>query len=938
MGNLKSNPAVLQRRASVNLKIHWSGISRLVLLLLLLSGAAYSQLPAPKGNAKLMVTDLKTEHQKNPVGVDQPAPRLSWKINSGLRNIMQTNYQIRVAKDEASLLSARDLTWDSGDQKSDASVLIPYGGPALEPSTRYYWQVKVKDNKGRQSAWSAVHFWQTGLMDTENWTAKWITSAVTDTVQAPSPMFRKEFAIEKVIKSAVLYITAHGLYEAQLNGKRVGDDYMAPGWTSYHKRLLYQSYDVTRMLKNGANVIGFTLGDGWYRGYLAFDRRRNFYGNKVSGRAQLQVTYTDGSRKIIETDESWKYNVGPIRLSDLYNGEVYDARQEKEGWSAPGYENDTWKAVQVIPAGKEAIVSSISPLAKKHEQFKVIKVIKTPKGETVLDFGQNLVGWVQFKLSATAGTSIQLEHGEVLDKEGDFYNANLRHARQSVSYIFKGKGIESYEPHFTYQGFRYVKVSGLSAQINPADFMAVAVYANMDTTGSLQTSNALLNQLQHNIQWGQKGNFMDVPTDCPQRDERLGWTGDAQVFFRTAAFNMDVSGFFTKWMKDVAADQFSDGNIPFVVPNVLDNGSAGSAGWSDVATIIPWNMYLAYGDKDILVNQYPSMKGWVDYMVGKSRNDLWNTGFHFGDWLFYRPADDNDGRSAITDKYLIAQCFYAHSTQLLINAAHVLGNKDDETKYTDILDKIKKAFVKEYMTPSGRLVSGSQTAYVLALNFDMLPENLRQQAVDFLVNNINSYGDHLTTGFLGTPYLCQVLTRFGRTDVAYKLLLQESYPSWLYPVKMGATTIWERWDGIKPDGSFQTTDMNSFNHYAYGAIGDWMYRVMAGLDSDDSGPGYKKVIIAPHPGGQLSHASAKLETVYGLTASEWQIENGKFKLKVTIPPNATALIKLPGAAKANITESGKAIKGQKSYSGLTYKGSDAEITVGSGVYLFEYVL
>ncbi len=565
-------------------------------------------------------------------------------------------------------------------------------------------------------------------------------------------------------------------------------------------------------------------------------------------------------------------------------------------------------------------------------------MIKTPKGETVLDFGQNLVGWVQFKLAAKAGTAIQMEHGEVLDKEGNFYNANLRHAKQSVSYIFRGKGIESYEPHFTYQGFRYVKVSGLTGQIKAADFKAVAVYADMDTTGSLHTSNALLNQLQHNIQWGQKGNFMDVPTDCPQRDERLGWTGDAQVFFRTAAFNMDVAGFFTKWMKDVAADQFADGNVPFVIPNVLDNGSAGSAGWSDVATIIPWNLYLAYGDKDILANQYPSMKGWVDYMVAKSKDGLWNTGFHFGDWLFYRPADDNDGRSAVTDKYLIAQCFYANSTQLLINAAHILGNQSDEDKYKEILGSIKKAFIKEYMTPSGRLVSGSQTAYVLALNFDMLPENLRQQAVDFLVNNITSYGDHLTTGFLGTPYLCHVLTRFGRTDIAYKLLLQESYPSWLYPVKMGATTIWERWDGIKADGTFQTTDMNSFNHYAYGAIGDWMYRVMAGLDSDDSRPGYKKVIIAPHPGGKLTQAAAKLETMYGLTASEWQIDNGKFKLRVTIPPNTTALIRLPGAAKAIITEGGRAITGQKDYKNLESKGNDAELKVGSGIYQFEYTL
>ena len=380
------------------------------------------------------------------------------------------------------------------------------------------------------------------------------------------------------------------------------------------------------------------------------------------------------------------------------------------------------------------------------------------------------------------------------------------------------------------------------------------------------------------------------------------------------------------------------GSVPFVVPNVLGEGAAGSTGWGDVATIIPWNMYVAYGDQQILATQYPSMKSWVDFMTGKSKNDLWNTGFHFGDWLFYHPEDDNDGRAAITDKYLIAQAFYAHSTQLLINSAKVLGKKADEEKYTELLDRIKKAFLKEYITPNGRMVSGSQTAYVLALNFDMLPENLRQQAVDFLVTNIESYGNHLTTGFLGTPYLCHVLTRFGRTDVAYKLLLQETYPSWLYPVKMGATTIWERWDGIKPDGSFQTTGMNSFNHYAYGAIGDWMYRVMAGLDTDESAPGYKKIIISPQPGGKITHAAAELETLYGLTVSDWKIENGLFKLKVVIPPNATAKIKLPGAAGTMVTESGTALKNIKAIGKISSQGNDVEFNAGSGTYQFEYAI
>ena len=392
---------------------------------------------------------------------------------------------------------------------------------------------------------------------------------------------------------------------------------------------------------------------------------------------------------------------------------------------------------------------------------------------------------------------------------------------------------------------------------------------------------------------------MDVPTDCPQRDERLGWTGDAQVFSRTASFNMNVNNFFDKWMKDVAADQFPDGRIPHVVPNVLGPDAGGSAGWSDVATIVPWNMYLAYGDKKILENQYSSMKKWVDYIHNQSRDNLWNTGFDFGDWLFYRPDDDNSGRAAVTDKYLIAQCFYAHSTQLLINAAKVLGKTEDVNFYTDLLKKIKEAFLKEYVTPNGRLVSGTQTAYVLALNFDMLPQTLRKQAANRLVENIKSYDNHLTTGFLGTPYLCHVLTRFGYDSVAYKLLLQKTYPSWLYPVTMGATTIWERWDGEKPDSTFENPGMNSFNHYAYGAIGDWMYRKMVGIDTYEDGVGYKHIKIKPHIGGGFTNASASLETYYGKVSNSWKVQDGKTIMDVDIPVNTTATIFLPANDASN---------------------------------------
>ncbi|HEV2832815.1 MAG TPA: family 78 glycoside hydrolase catalytic domain, partial [Hanamia sp.] len=586
---------------------------------------------------------------------------------------------------------------------------------------------------------------------------------------------------------------------------------------------------------------------------------------------QLSIKYTDGSHEDVVSDGSWKSSTGSIVFSEIYDGETIDARKEKPGWDKPGYNDKNWSGVSVENYSLDNLLATYNEPIKKHETFIPLKIFTTPKGERVIDFGQNLVGWVVVKIKGNAGDKIVIHHAEVLDKEGNFYTDNLRAAKATSTYILKGGGEEIFEPHFTFYGFRYIKIEGYPGEINPDNFTAVALYSDMKPTGTFTSSNQLINQLQHNIQWGQKGNFLDVPTDCPQRDERLGWTGDAQAFSRTAAFNFGVNNFFSKWLKDVAADQLPNGSVPFVIPNVLGAGSAGSTGWADVATIVPWNMYLAYGDKQILESQYSSMKAWVDYMQNASKNNLWNTGFHFGDWLFYRPADDNDGRSAVTDKYLIAQCFYAHSTQLLIKAAEVLGNEKDVETYTGLLKNIKEAFLKEYVTPNGRLVSGTQTAYVLALNFDMLPEAMRPQAASRLVENIQSYNNHLTTGFLGTPYLCHVLTRFGYNDVAYKLLLQETYPSWLYPVKMGATTIWERWDGEKPDGTFQTPNMNSFNHYAYGAIGDWMYRKMAGIDTYEDGVGYKHIKIKPVIGGGFTYASASLQTYYGKVSSGWKV-------------------------------------------------------------------
>ena len=879
--------------------------------------------------AQVQIGSLLTENKVNPIGLGTNAPRFSWKMISEKRGTVQTAYEIKLSADKD-----KSTNWNTGKVNSNQSVQVVYQGPVLKSNTRYNWQVRSWDQTGTPSAWSSPASFQTGLLAITDWSAQWIKIGFQeDTIQRPSQLFRTAFNLKKTVQSATAYITAHGMYEASINGQRVGDAYLTPGWTSYNKRIQYQAYDVSSLLTKGDNAIGVTIGNGWFRGNLAWSKNLNIYGKELALLMQVNIIYTDGSKETIGTNPNWKSNTGAIQSVEIYHGETYDARKEPMGWTKAGYSDKDWKAVVLANISMKEIVATENEPVKKQETFPALKIFTTPKGEQVVDFGQNLVGWVVIKARGKAGDQITVSHAEVLDKYGNFYTENLRAAKCQNNYILKGSGEEVFEPHFTWQGFRYAKIEGYPGKLTAADISAVALYSAMPLTGNFESSHPLINQLQHNIQWGQNGNFLDVPTDCPQRDERLGWTGDAQAFSRTASFNRNVNSFFAKWLKDVAADQLPNGSVPFVIPNVLGANSAGATGWADVATIIPWNMYLAYGDKRILEEQYPSMKAWLGYMQKESKNNLWNTGFHFGDWLFYRPFDDNDGRSAVTDKYLIAQCFYAHTTQLLINAAKVLGKTEDLPAFEKLLANVKAAFLKEYVTPNGRLVSSTQTAYVLALNFDMLPENLRTQAADKLVENVKSYGNHLTTGFLGTPYLCEVLTRFGHTETAYQLLLQESYPSWLYPVKMGATTIWERWNGIRTDSSFEPASMNSFNHYAYGAIGDWMYRSVVGLDTYEDGVGYQHSKIQPHLGKGLSHASASLETYYGKLSSGWKINNGILEWNATIPSNTRTTVILPAASLDDIKETGSAL--ETSFKAVINADGSVCLELGSGIYQFQ---
>lgn len=886
----------------------------------------------------LNVSSLTCEYKTDPVGIDVAKPRLSWKLNAPGRNVLQTAYALRVAS--APDFSEKTLLWQSGKIMSGESVLQPYTGPALQPARRYYWQVQVWDNQGRASAWSQAAFWEMGLLNSADWKAKWIEPDTAKKRYAPAPMLRKEFTLKKKIASARVYVSAHGFYELHLNGQKVGDQALTPGWTVYGKRLQYQVYDVTGQLKPGQNAVGALLGDGWYRGTLARAFQWAFYGPRLGLLCQIHVRYANGSEEWIVSDGSWKaYLDGPIRMNDIYDGETYDARLEQPGWDMPGFADALWQPVQVAGYPLGNLVASNGLPVRKIQELPANRIFRTPKNELVVDFGQNLVGWVRFNVQGPGGTVVRVQHAEVLDKQGNFYTANLRKAKCMLEYTLKGGGVETYEPRFTFMGFRYVMLEGLPGELKPADISAVVVHSDMPRTGAFECSNPLLNQLQHNIQWGQKGNFVDVPTDCPQRDERLGWTGDAQAFCRTAIFNAGVAPFFTKWAADIAADQRPSGAVPVVIPDVLNKPNSEkvgvSAGWSDVATILPWTMYQLYGDKRLLETQYPSMKAWVEFQHAQSGDSLiWKGGSVYGDWLFYRPAPhDASTPDGHTDRDMIATMFFAHSTHLVQQAAETLGKTDEAMYYRVLFERIKEAFLREYATASGRLVSHSQTAYVLALEFGLLPPELRPAAIQYLTADIRNRKNHLATGFLGTPHLCHVLSANGQTRLAYELLLQETYPSWLYPVKMGATTIWERWDGIKTDSSFQDPGTNSFNHYAYGAIGDWMYRVAAGLEI--GAPGYKHIRIQPHPTDKLTYARASYESQYGTIASGWEKQGETLTVGAAIPPNTTATIVLPDARLEEVREGGQRLH----ESGLfkaRQEGSNVVLEVGSGEYRFEY--
>jgi alpha-L-rhamnosidase len=812
---------------------------------------------------------------------------------------MQSAYEVE-AYDGAGKLRGQTGRVDSGE-----SVLVDWPFAPLNSRERVNVRVRVWGTDGGETAWSELFAVETALLDVSDWTARFVTPEwpAEPLPVRPAPMLRKEFELRPEIKQARLYITALGVYEAEINGQLIHDHVMAPGWTSYKHRLRYQVCDVSALLHPGRNAIGAILGDGWFRGRLGFGGgQANIYGDRLALLAQLEVTYADGTIQRVVTDESWRASTGPILENDIYDGEKYDARLEKTGWTQPGFDDRNWVGVQIKEWDLGTLFAPIGPAVRRTQQISPVSIFSSPSGRTLVDFGQNLVGRLRISVKGPAGNTITLRHAEVLE-QGELGTRPLRHAKATDRYTLKGTGIEVWEPRFTFHGFRYAEIEGWPGELNAQDIRAIVCHSDMQRTGWFECSDPLLNRLHENVVWSMRGNFFDIPTDCPQRDERLGWTGDIQVFSPTASFLYDSAGFLASWLRDVAAELKEYGVMPFVVPNVLPGKNPPAAAWGDAATFIPWVLYQCFGDLGILANQYDSMRAWVDLIASiAGEGHLWDSGFQFGDWLDPAAPPDNPA-AARTPGYIIASAYFARSAEWVGQAAKLLGKPDDQAHYLELARKVREAFNREYVTPSGRMVSDASTAYAVALQFALLPTlEQRLYAGRRLAALARSSGFRISTGFVGTPLICDALSGSGQTEAAFRLLTAKENPSWLYPVTMGATTIWERWDSMLPDGSINPGEMTSFNHYALGAVADWMHRTIGGIIPAE--PGYRRIEFRPQLGGGLTQAACKHLTPYGPAACAWKLADGQMSIEIEVPANTRATVYLPGKTAGEALEVG----------------------------------
>lgn len=862
----------------------------------------------------MKITNLKVNRLTTPLGFDLGTASLSYVV-SDTNATAQKYAQIRVSENE----NMKNLVYDSGQQETISSLGFPLP-LSLKPSTRYYWTVAVTADNGEEAV-SEISWFETakekdwkGIFVTPNW-QKQVQAVVYQTV-----------FVHKPVKKARMYMLGLGLYELYINGKKVGDEYLMPGLHSYDAWLQYQTYEVD--MQQGENKIEIMLGDGWYKGSFGLNIKEENYGDRLACIADLMLWFEDGTTEIIGTDESWQSRKSKIVETGIYSGEYYDATRD----------TSESKGVRPLHIEMEKIAPRLSPKIKVMNEIKPIEVMHTPAGETVLDMGQNMVGWLVFNCKEPAGNKLYLQFGEIL-QQGNFYRDNLRTAEAEYTYISDGTEC-LVRPYFTFYGFRYVKLTGFTQDIKPDDFTGWVLHSEMDEIAQIKTSDPLVNQLVHNALWGQKGNFLDVPTDCPQRDERMGWTGDAQIFSGTASYNMDTYAFYTKYGKDVYEEQKKlNGSVPDVVPLVNFRGD-GTTAWGEAATVIPWNVYLHYGDKNILVRQYESMKAWVEYMHREDQKHgnkrLWQSGFHYGDWLALDGKVDG-GVYGATDPHLIASAYYYYSTDILAKAAKVIGKEEDGEYYSNLAKEIKAAYEAEYFTKTGRLSVDTMTAHVVSLFMNLTPDYAYERTVKGLFEKLKQNGYHLCTGFVGTPYLCRVLSDHKLNSIAYDLLMEKGFPGWLYEVLMGATTVWERWNSVLPDGKISGTEMNSLNHYAYGSIVEWMYRNMIGIQPVEEVPGFKQAVLAPMPSYQLCWAKADVNTASGYYHCGWELQD-ETHVKVTaeVPFDATATILLPNTKLCSV-KAEKVGGDSISESLFTQNGENVVIKVTAGEYVFTFV-
>lgn len=880
-----------------------------------------SKKPAP--------SKLLCDAQTSPIGHGNTRPTLSWQLPVSAKIEKVVAYEINVASSPTDLKNGNADLWNSGKIEKHWATGVQYGGITLGSRSSAFWRVRVWPEKGGPTAWSTIASFEIGLLKASDWSAQWIAAPIFGSRRSrpAAPHLRKAFELGQKVRKARLHITARGLYVCELNGQSISEDELAPGWTEYAKRIPVRAYDVTSLLEKGTNVLGATLGDGWYCGRICWKDRQN-YGDRPSLLAQLELERDDGTTQVLTTDESWQWRTGGLVENDIITGESYDARLAIKGWSSPEFDASDWAVCELETASPAVVEPARGLPVRAQERLKPISRtaancgIPGPEKEAyIFDLGQNFSGRIRVKLKGKRGTCVRFRYAEMLEAPDRVYVENLRSAEATDYYTLAGDAAgEQWQTLFTFHGFRFIETTFNKGDATLLEIEGIVLHNDLRKTGSFSSSDPLINQLQHNILWGQKSNFLEAPTDCPQRDERLGWTGDAQMFARTAAFNSDVQVFFKKWSQDLRDAQGEDGHIPMVAPSVLQEDDDAGPAWSDAHIICPWMMYLCYNDIATLAEHYDSMQRFIKQLIDKcSKNWIRSHPdleiFHgYGDWLAIDGSMDRFGN---TPKDLIGTAYLAYDLSLMAKIATLLNKKTDAATYTKWQGECTAAFNERFVTPEGQVLGGTQTSYVLALHFDLLPKKKRATAVRELLREIKERDYHLSTGFVGTPYICHVLTRFGHLDTAYKLLEQKTFPSWLLPVSNGATTMWERWNSWTPEDGFGDVSMNSFNHYAYGAIGEWLYSTVAGLDFDESCPGYQTVRFRPQPGGSLTQAAAALETPRGKASIKWKKSKNGLKLTLVVPCNTEATLELPAEWKKPIDA--KLEKANASASKLVWK-------------------